>query len=605
MRMKELLQFLSLEESKTTKRLFRRGVMFWLGLSLAFALIYGILALRQALSAEFVIQDDARQHVFWMQRFLDSGLFPQDLIADYFQSVAPTGYTWLYRIAAWLGIDPLLLSKVLPAILGLLSTVACFGVVLELFPVPVAAFVSSLLLNQMLWMNDDLISATPRAFLYPLFLGFCYFLLRRSLLPCVITIVLQGLFYPQSVFLAAGLLPFQVLRWQDQRISLSRSSKDYWFCGIGLLAAFIVMLPYALHLSQFDPVITVAEAKQMPEFQEDGRSDFFTNDAWKFWIEGIRSGVLPHISRLPELLIAALLLPIMLRFRGQFPLSQQVQPGIALLPQLLVVSLFWFFAAHALLFKLHLPSRYTQHTLRMILCWAAGIAIVIGLDALRQWASRATTQIQLKRGLAIGATGLVAAALVLYPSYKPEFPRTKYVVGTQPELYRFFAQQPKDTLIASLSEEASNLPSFAQRSVFVAKEYAIPYHMGYYRPLQQRAVDLIEAQYSPSLAKVKRFIRETGVDFWLLDRQAFTSDYVEEAWFQQYPEASKLARRNLKQGKTSALEQATSCTVFQNSDFAVLETACILNQRNPAASQKATSNNPSQSAGAVSANRNP
>ena len=52
------------------------------------------------------MQDDARQHVFWMQRFIDSELFPHDLIADYFQSVAPTGYTTLYRIAAALGSIP-------------------------------------------------------------------------------------------------------------------------------------------------------------------------------------------------------------------------------------------------------------------------------------------------------------------------------------------------------------------------------------------------------------------------------------------------------------------------------------------------------------------
>jgi hypothetical protein len=557
----------------------RRWIWFWLGLSLAFALVYGILVLRQAFSSAYVVQDDARQHVFWMQRFIDSTLFPNDLIADYFQSVAPAGYTWLYKIAAGLGLNPLLFSKLLPPVLGLVSTLACFGIVLELFPVPMAAFVSSLLLNQVLWMNDDLVSATPRAFIYPLFLGFCYFLLRRSLLGCVVTIGLQGLFYPQSVFLAAGLLVFQIIEWQP-RPHLSRYVKDYWFCGIGLLAAFVVMLPYALHLSQFDPVVTLAEAKQMPEFQRGGRSDFFTNSAWKFWIEGLRSGLLPYISRLPELLIAALLLPVMLCFAKRFPLTQQIQPAIRLIPQLLVVSLFWFFAAHALLFKLHLPSRYTQHTFRIILCWAAAMALVIGLDAVKRWATQAPpTQRKLRNWLASAAIISLAAALIFYPSYTPEFPRTKYVVGTQPQLYEFFAQQPNDTLIASLSEEANNLPSFTQRSVLVAKEYAIPYHMGYYQPFQQRAIDLIQAQYSPGLPKLKQFIRQYGVGFWLLDRQAFTPTYGEQAWFKQYPEAAKAAKRVFRQGKEPALAKTSQeCTVFQNQDFVVLESACLLRQ---------------------------
>jgi len=60
----------------------RSRVIFWFSLSLTFAAIYGILGLQEAFSSEYVVQDDARQHVFWMQRFFDPGLFPKDLIAD-------------------------------------------------------------------------------------------------------------------------------------------------------------------------------------------------------------------------------------------------------------------------------------------------------------------------------------------------------------------------------------------------------------------------------------------------------------------------------------------------------------------------------------------
>ncbi len=82
-------------------------VVFWFSLSLIIAAIYSGLALREAFSHAYIVQDDARQHVFWMQRFIDGELFPHDLIADYFQSVAPVGYTTLYRIAAAVGIHGL------------------------------------------------------------------------------------------------------------------------------------------------------------------------------------------------------------------------------------------------------------------------------------------------------------------------------------------------------------------------------------------------------------------------------------------------------------------------------------------------------------------
>ena len=148
------------------------GVFWWFFLSLLFAAICGVLGLKQALHGEYVVQDDARQHVFWMARFVDPDLFPHDLIADYFQSAAPYGYTALYRLMAEIGLDPLLFSKLLPMGLGLIVTGYCFGLALQIFPAPLCGFLASVLLNQNLWMRNDLSSGTPRAFAYPLLLAF-------------------------------------------------------------------------------------------------------------------------------------------------------------------------------------------------------------------------------------------------------------------------------------------------------------------------------------------------------------------------------------------------------------------------------------------------
>ena len=86
---------------------------FWLLCSLAFVVLYSYLGLRQAFASEYIVQDDVRQHVFWMWRFVDPELLPNDLITDYFQSVVPAGYTALYKVMAMLGIHPILFSKIL------------------------------------------------------------------------------------------------------------------------------------------------------------------------------------------------------------------------------------------------------------------------------------------------------------------------------------------------------------------------------------------------------------------------------------------------------------------------------------------------------------
>jgi hypothetical protein len=179
---------------------------FWLGLSMVFAVIYGGLALQQAFASDYVVQDDARQHIFWMQRFLDPELFPNDLIADYFQAAAPIGYEWLYRSLAMLGLTPDLVSKILPFFLGLITVGYGYFLSLEIFPLPFGAFISAALLNQAIWGSDEISSATPRAFLYPLLIAFLFYMLRQARWRSALVLVLQAIFYPPIILISVGVL---------------------------------------------------------------------------------------------------------------------------------------------------------------------------------------------------------------------------------------------------------------------------------------------------------------------------------------------------------------------------------------------------------------
>ena len=543
----------------------------WISLSFTFAVIYGILGLQQAFQGEYVVQDDVRQHVFWMQRFVDPGLFPNDLIADYFQSVAPAGYTALYRLMA-VGIHPLLFNKILPPILGVITTGYCFGVSLQLLPIPATAFMASLLLNQALWMDDGLSSATPRAFIYPIFLAFVYYLLRRALVPCVVAIALMGLFYPQYVFICVGLLVLRLFKWEKPGIRLA-SRRDCWLCAAGVGVAFLVLLPYAVSTSQFGPTVTAAQARTMPEFFEGGRANFFGEYDWNFWLSHPRGGLYPRRQDQPLLLGAGLLLPVLFLFPRRFPLVKQVKET-ALLWQLPAVALTLFLLAHALLFKLHLPSRYTKHSWRIVLALAAAIALTALVDAVFQFCQQRKQE--RRQVWAIGTTALVGTALIFYPFFVSNFLKTLYEVGTVPELYQFFSRQPQDSLIASLSQEANFLPTFARRSILVGREYGIPYHLGYYSQFRRRSLDLLQAQYSPNIAEVQHFIQKYDIDFWLLEAGDFTSEYIENnRWLKQYPQATD-AQARLNQGVVPALVGVKeTCSVFETQGFVVLDADCI------------------------------
>ncbi len=607
----------------------RSHTLSWLCLSLAVAFLFAMPALQQAFSSEYVVQDDARQHVFWMMRFRDPELFQGNLYADYFQAVAPWGYTTFYRVFATLGLDPMLLNKLLPPALAMVATGFCFGTVLQILPIPLAGFLASFLFNQAWWMKDDIVSGTPVAFVYPILLAFLYFLLKRSLIPCLVAIALQGLFYPQVLFVVCGILLIRLLCWDGRLPRLTRDRWHYKVAIAGLAAAFFVLLPYALRNHGFGPTITGATALSIPTYQEDKWSEFYIPNQFeyylRYWLCGRRAGMMPQewcgvefgalnllsadldptappvlLSRvrfgLPQVLFG-LLLPILLRFQQRFLLARQVTAQVWVMPQMILVSMGLFLLAHAVLFKLHLPNRYTEHTFRTIAAIAAGIALTLVFDALLRLGSSAAKAVNAApqasqysssppapKPLALVLCGLLAAGLLTYPLFlrikEIPFPINDYVVGkAAPELYQFFAQQPKQIQIASIAPEVNNLPSFSRRSIVVGgKGYAVPYHVGYYNEIVKRSKDLIFAQYSPNLAEVKQFIQAYQVDFWMLERSAFKANYFRRNPFLlEYDWMLGDLPTQIENGRQPALLTIPKrCIAYQDEQFNVLKAQCVV-----------------------------
>ncbi|WGV24465.1 hypothetical protein [Halotia branconii] len=548
------------ETSTEHKQEFSRQTLFWLIISLVFAVFYGILGLQKAFRGEYVVQDDAREYVFWMQRFINPELFPHDLIADYFKSITPLGFAAIYKMMASLGVTPLLLSKILPICLGLITSIYCFRLCLEIFPVPLAGFISTLLLNQSLWFKSDLVSATPKAFVYSLLLAFLYYLLRKSWLIICFIIVLEGLFYPPLILISLGIL-------------FMRSRGHYlWVLAI-LGLAFIVMLPYAIASVEFGPVVTASQAWKMPEFWPGGRHPFFDPNPWQFWFIGQHSGILPPL--MPPLIWLGLLLPLVVKYSSRFPLINLIKTQIKILPQIIIVSLTLFFAAHTLLLKLFFPTRYTIHTLRIVMAIAAGIALTTVLDSFLRVYQQKPQILQLI------LTVTLAVILLFYPNFSGRFPTTDYRQSGEVSLYKFLLQQPQDILIATLADEADNIPTFAQRSILVGREYALPFHLGYYSQIRQRTSDLIDAQYSQDLVAAKKLIKKYQISFWLVENTAFQPEYLtKKTWLQSFQPAFKEALSSLKQDNTPALAKLTKhCSVLETEQFTVLKAECIVNYR--------------------------
>lgn len=555
-----------------------RRVGFWFGLSLAIAVYFGLLYLPYAFARDFVVQDDARHYVFWMQRFAEPGLFPSDLIADYYQAVTPTGYAALFRGLAAIGIAPTIAIKILPLFLGLVTTGYAFWMSLELFSVPAGAFLSTLILNQALWLRHDLVAAAPRAFVYPLFFAFLYYLLKGRLLPCLGAIALQGLFYPSSALVAVGTLTAGLVSYRNGSIRLTKHRSAYRFWVAGSVVALAVLLIYTPELSKFGPIVTLDQAKIMPEFGPSGRTEFFVNNPLQFWLTG-DSGLHPPVY--PPLIWLSVALPLLLKWR--LPLTRYVFSKVSILGQILVASVGLFLLAHIVLLRLYFPGRYTEHSLIMIMALATGIALTVLLEAGTRWLRQRRTGLLLPQRLGLGLVGLFLLASLIVPEIPPVVASAYDLIpGKAPAVYAFLQQQPKTTLTASLSEEANNLPIFAQRPILVGREYALPYHVKYYRQIRQRVTDLIRAQYSSDPLAVRQLIEQYGIDYVLLDSQAFTPEYLaSNAWLQQFQPATREALERLKQGQVPLLQrQASGCTAVETQDLTLVDAQCLLTALN-------------------------
>ena len=86
-----------------------------------------VLAHFPALTNPFIINDDVRQQLFWMQQWQDPALFRGDFLTGYARHYVPWGVKALYWVASWF-VAPLYFAKVLPGLLFVFLAVCLFKI---------------------------------------------------------------------------------------------------------------------------------------------------------------------------------------------------------------------------------------------------------------------------------------------------------------------------------------------------------------------------------------------------------------------------------------------------------------------------------------------
>ncbi len=558
--------------SRPARRLFGRQSLLGWGPAFLTASILAWQAWSHATGDDYRVQDDARQHVFWLLRNVDPELFAGDPIADYFESVAPWLYRAIYQLA-WqiFGLAPPTLAVVLPPLLGMVAVGYAVAIGYQLSPLPLVAGLAGLLCAQTLWLEDDLVSATPRAFATPLLLVFAFYWMRRNSWGSGLSAAALAGLYPPAALIGWGAT---CLRLGDRR---------YWPVGLATtLGLGLGLLPLALAPEPFGDTIAVAAARSMPEFLETeagyGRAFFFHPNPLVFWGFGPRSGLL-FWGLLPPLSLAAAgwLWQARSFLRGS---SVPLNRGAATSIGRLALSAIGFYAiAHLLLFKLHFPARYTYHGLRTLVPLAAAVALAnMACWQYQQWQARPSLPSR-SANLALAGLQVVLLLLPLVPELAID--NQLYVTGRADAIYEFLQGTPPKTLVATLDSEGNNLPYFGRRATLVAREYALPYHPEYYNLLQQRARALLLAHAAPGPEPLQDLLERYPIAYLLMRENSFEPGYLRgKDWLHPFQPEFDRAVAWLESYQNTAREPMLhrlqpSCTVLTQGSLLLVDADCL------------------------------
>ncbi len=474
------------------------------------ALVFAV-AHRHGLADPFVINDDARQQIYWMQRWRDAALYPPNLLNDFARAYVPAGVKALYYAAAQV-IEPLFFTKILAGILFCTLGLAFFWIGRRLGGRCLGFFcAASAWLSPFFLLNIS--GGLSRAFAAPLLALFLLAWLRASGRGMAACLLFASVTIPYMAVLATGscLLAFAASR-------LGRAGPPPFparavdFGVIAVCAVSVLAMNHGLTAEGFGPLATVADMAGNPAFSASGRLDLYPLPNPFFDLvytpfEGI--GLFLDLglgAGIASLAAIAAVAALGARRIG----SRPIRTGLAPMAFLLLASLALYLAARILALRLFVPDRYVSYSVNIL--YALGLATLF---------RHALAPLLRRRG--------VAAALLLLAAVAGAIRLTDaglYDYGADATLYATARLTPADATFAGHPELMDNLLTFGHRNVQASFELAHPWMTGYWRRYEPRLDDLFTAYYAADPEAVTAFCRRYGVDFLVVDEAHFTPGFL-------------------------------------------------------------------------------
>ncbi len=463
-----------------------------------------------AFTNPYIINDDVRQQIFWMQRWLDPGLFKGDLLSDYARHYVPWGVQGLYWLASWV-VGPLYFSKLLPGVLFVFLAGCLYQIGGKLGDRTVAWMTVGLY-----WLTpfflDNLAGGLARGFAAPLLALFLLCWLNRQPWGMAAALLLMALFIPYIFLVAAVAAALAWLAGRTGRVSPPPfPARPAHLLLLAAGAGLVALMNLGFDRAGYGPLVSAAEMAHRAEFTSRGR--FAILPVPSLWWELISpwQDLAPFRDAGPVagvtfcLVVGALALTGALRVNWR-ALRDRLQP----VGWLGLSSVLLYFLARFWLFKMFIPDRYVIYTFNLFYCLFLALCLQAALKV-NQW-PRNLALLALILAATLGGLRLQGVGLKDYAAYQA--------------LYAALAQTPKDALIAGHPNLMDTVPTFARRRAFATYELAQPWSRGYWQKLRPRLDDLFRAYYAADPQEVLAFCRKYRISFLVVDDRHFRPDFL-------------------------------------------------------------------------------
>jgi len=453
-----------------------------LSYSLIFSLVLALITERQIFSDPTAINNDVRNQIYWMAKFINPNYFNADYIASYFcqPSMISPVFSLIYQIGSLIA-DPKQVSQFLPFPIILITTYYLFKFT-ALHKDSRYAFWICACFNLYSWTMKFTAGGLPRSSFYLLLFMFLYYYSARKPLLALGSTVLAALCYPTTCFTMMIVLAVDKLyRKNFDKLSLATTAAG----------SLTLAYRYLWHRNHgYGNLITLSDILKLPECFLDGRRCII---------------MLPYsytknleLSQLAIILGTIITVIIIIAAVNHYLKTQNIKQ-----PELLwtsaYVSIALFITAHFVLLYMYLPHRYIAYTLPLVPVFLIASSFYY-LEQKQQKLALYTA---------------VSITLIIMASQTDSDLRG--LSQAEQGVLKYLSQTPIQSMIAAPLDFASNIPTYSYRSVLASNETDIPFHQGYHATMQARIKDLKQTYQNPE--KLKTFIQKYQIDYIVLDQR--------------------------------------------------------------------------------------